>query len=95
MINARDIILRPIVTEKTMKDYDDRSKVTFEVKKGSDKTIVRQAVEEIFNVKVDQVNMINVKPKKRRIGKYSGKTKGVCKAIVKLQAGYEIKLFDV
>ena len=94
MSNARDIIIRPIVTEKTMKDYDDLNIVTFEVAKGANRTQVRQAVEEIFSVKVDRVNMVNVRPKKRRIGKYSGTTNAVCKALVKLAAGYDIKLFD-
>lgn len=94
MSNARDIIIRPLVTEKTMNDYDNLRKVTFQVAKGCNRTQVRQAVEEIFNVKVEKVNMVNVRAKKRRIGKYSGKTSAVCKAIVSLAEGYEIKLFE-
>ncbi len=95
MSNAREIILRPIVTEKTMRDYDNQRKVTFEVAKGVNKTQVRQAIEEIFKVKIEKINMANVHPKKRRIGKYSGTTKAIHKAIVKLAEGEEIKLFDV
>jgi large subunit ribosomal protein L23 len=94
MSNARDVIIRPIVTEKSMKDYDNLNIVTFQVAKGVNRTQVRQAVEEIFSVKVKRVNMINVAPKKRRVGKYSGKTSAVYKALVKLAEGYEIKLFD-
>ena len=94
MSNARDIIIRPIVTEKTMHDYDNERKVTFEVAKGTNKTQIKLAIEEIFNVKIDKVNMINVRAKKRRIGKYSGLTNSKCKAIVKLAPGSDLKLFD-
>jgi len=94
MSNPRDIIIRPLITEKSMKGYDHENKVTFEVAKGANKTHVKQAVEEIFNVKVEKVNMINVRAKKRRIGKYSGVTNSKCKAVVKLAPGSELKLFD-
>ena len=95
MSNAREIIIAPIVTEKTMKDYDNEHKVTFEVAKGTNRTQVRQAIEEIFHVKIAKINMVNVRPKTKRMGKYKGQTKAVCKAIVKLAEGEEIKLFDV
>lgn len=94
MSNAKDIILRPIVTEKTMKAYDNENKVTFSVAKGTNKTAVRQAIEEIYNVKVEKVNMINVAPKTKKVGRNVGKTNAIYKAIVKLAAGQEIKLFD-
>lgn len=51
MTNARDIIVRPLVTEKTMK-CEDANTVVFEVKKGTNKIAIKQAIEEIFNVKV-------------------------------------------
>lgn len=94
MSEAREVIIRPIVTEKTMKDYDNFGKVTFQVKKGCNRTQVKQAVEEIFNVKVDRVNMVNVRPKKKRVGKYVGKTNSMTKAIVKLQPGHQLELFS-
>ena len=59
MSNARDIIIRPIITEKTMKLMDTDNKITFAVAKGANKTKVRLAVEEIFGVKVEQVNRIS------------------------------------
>lgn len=93
MNKARDIIIRPIITEKSMKCMDADNKVTFEVAKGSNKTEVKQAVEEIFNVKVEKVNILNVKPKTKRMGKYVGKTKAVRKAIVKIVEGQDINLF--
>ena len=93
MSNARDIIIRPIITEKSMKLMDAENKITFEVAKGSNKTEVKQAVESIFNVKVEKVNMVNCKPKTKRMGKYVGTTSAVRKAIVKLAEGSDINLF--
>ena len=93
MNNYRDIIVRPIITEKTMKMMESDNKVTFEVAKGSNKTLVKQAVEAIFNVKVVSVNILNTKPKAKRVGKYTGTTKVVRKAIVKIAEGQEISLF--
>ena len=93
MNNYRDIIVRPIITEKTMKMMESDNKVTFEVAKGTNKTEVRQAVEAIFNVKVVSVNILNTKPKAKRVGKYTGTTKVVHKAIVKIAQGQDINLF--
>lgn len=93
MSNARDIIIRPIITEKTMKLMDSDNKVTFEVAKGTNKTAIRQAIEEIYNIKPVSVNVVNVCPKTKRVGKYVGKTSAYKKAIVKLPEGQDIELF--
>lgn len=93
MNNYKDIIIRPIITEKTMRYMDEDNKVTFEVKKGANKTLIKQAVESIFGVDVVSVNVVNVKPKTKRMGKYVGKTNKRRKAIVKLKEGSEINLF--
>ena len=93
MNNYKDIIIRPIITEKTMKYMDADNKVTFEVKKGTNKTQIRQAVENILHVDVEKVNIVNVKPKEKRMGKYVGTTSAVHKAIVKIKAGQDIDLF--
>lgn len=93
MSNARDIIIRPIITEKSMKIMDAENKITFEVAKGANKVEIRQAIEEIFNVKVVKVNVMNCLPKTKRVGRYVGKTNHVRKAIVTLAEGQEIKLF--
>jgi large subunit ribosomal protein L23 len=92
MSNPRDIIVRPLITEKTMRLQDADNKVTFEVKKGVNKTAVKIAIEEIFNVKVEKVNIMNCRPKQKRVGKYTGETSAVRKAIVKLAAGHKINL---
>ena len=93
MNNYRDIIIRPITTEKSMRYMDEDNKVTFEVAKGTNKIEVARAVEHIFGVDVEKVNIMNVKPKKKRVGRYVGKTKAVRKAIVKIKAGQDIDLF--
>lgn len=92
MTNARDIIIRPLITEKTMKMMQDNNCVTFVVAKGVNKTQIRQAVESIFSVKVESVNTVNVRPKKKRVGKYTGTTSAYKKAIVKLPEGQDIDL---
>ena len=93
MDNYKDIIVRPIITEKTMRYMDENNVVTFEVKKGTNKVLVKQAVEKIFGVDVENVNIVNVKPKENRMGRYVGKTKAVRKAYVKIAKGQDIDLF--
>lgn len=93
MKNPRDIIIRPIITEKSMRLMNEHNSITLEVAKGANKTEVRQAVEAIFNVKVEKVNIANCRPKDKRMGKYEGQTNAVRKAIVKLPAGQEIDIF--
>ena len=92
MSNARDIIVRPLVTEKSIKAQDDVNTVVFEVKKGSNKIQIKKAIEEIFNVKVESVNVVNQKPKAKRVGKYMGKTNAVKKAYIKLAEGSKIEI---
>ena len=93
MNNYRDIIIRPIITEKSMRYMDADNKISFEVAKGTNKVQIAQAVKAIFGVDVEKVNIINVKPKTKRVGRYVGKTKAIRKAIVKIKAGQEIDLF--
>jgi len=93
-MEARDIVLRPIVTEQTMADMDNR-KYTFEVDRRADKTAVRRAIEEIFDVNVKSVNIANVRGKMKRQGNYSGYTRKRRKAIVTLTAeSKQIKIFE-
>ena len=92
MSNARQIIIRPLVTEKSIKSQDNNNTVVFEVKKGTNKIQIKQAVEEIFSVKVESVNVVNQKPKNKRMGRYQGMTKQVKKAYVKLKEGSKIDI---
>lgn len=93
-MNARDIIKRPIITESSVAAMDEK-KYTFEVDVRANKTQVRQAIEEIFGVEVKQVNIMNVRGKFKRVGKYAGYTKKRRKAIVALtQDSKDIEIFS-
>ena len=94
MSNSRDVIVRPLVTEKTIRSNELDNTVVFEVKKGTNKVQIKQAIEEIFNVKVDSVNVVNQKPKAKRMGRYVGKTKNLKKAYVKLKEGFKIDVLQ-
>lgn len=88
----RDIIKAPIITEKSADLAQNLNTITFRVDPKANKTEIKQAIEAIFNVKVESVNTINVKPRKKRVGRYVGKTNKVKKAIVKLKEGSTIDL---
>lgn len=93
-MNARDIILRPVINEKSTNLMDDK-KYTFDVLLTATKTQVRNAVEEIFDVKVKNVNIMNVRGKDKRVGRYTGKTARRRKAIVTLtNDSNDIKIFQ-
>ncbi len=91
MENYRDIIKGPIMTEKSSNLAQDNI-ITLSVDPKANKTQIKQAVEKIFDVEVESVNTINVRPKKKRVGKYTGYTNKVKKAIVKLKEGSSIEL---
>lgn len=92
MSNARDIIVKPIVTEKSIALQETRNVYVFEVLKSANKINIKQAIEEIFNVKVASVNTVNVQPKTKRVGRYVGKTKAYKKAYVELKQGSKIEI---
>ncbi len=91
MKHYSDIIIAPVVTEKTM-TLRNENVYTFKVAKDANKTEIKKAVEEAFNVQVKSVNTLNTKSKKRRVGKYQGRTKTYKKAIVTLKDGSSIEL---
>ena len=93
-MESRDVILRPVITEASMSELDNK-RYTFDVDTRATKTQVKAAVEDIFDVKVAKINVMNVKGKKKRMGRYEGYTKKRRKAIVTLtNDSNEIKLFD-
>ena len=83
-MEARDIIIAPVLTEKSYQDIESK-KYVFRVAKNANKTEIRTAVEKIFDVKVEKVNTINCRGKKKRMGRYEGYTPAYKKAIVKLK----------
>ncbi len=91
---AQDIIIRPIITEKSM-DGIANKRYTFEVAKTANKVEIRKAVEELFSVSVDKVNTINVRGKNKRMGVHAGRTRSWKKAIVTLKENSKtISFFD-
>ena len=91
---AHDVIVRPIISEKSMDGIADKV-YTFEVAIGANKTEIRQAVESVFGVKVDKVNTARTMGKMRRQGRYIGRTPEVKKAVVTLKADSKgIEFFD-
>ena len=96
-MNSRDIIVRPLVTEKTIKSQEAKNTVVFEVKKGVNKIAIKQAIEDIFNVKVSKVNVVNCPTKQRRMGKYGQyhyTTKAIKKAYITLAEGSHIEILS-
>lgn len=87
-----DMIFAPVITEKSAA-MEQEGKYVFKVDVRANKTQVKQAIEKIFNVKVEKVNIMNTHPKDRRVGRYTGKTNRYKKAIVKLAKGSTIS-FD-
>ena len=83
-IKALDVIIAPIVTEKSMKLQQEENKVTVKVAPKANKTEIKIAFESIFNVKVVGVNIVNVRAKSKRVGRYEGKVSGYKKAIITL-----------
>lgn len=82
-MRAQDIVIRPIITEKSMLGIADK-KYTFEVAKSATKVDIARAVEELFKVKVDKVNTVHVRGHLRRQGRYEGYTRAWKKAYVTL-----------
>lgn len=89
-LTSYDIIIRPILTEKSHRMMGE-GKYVFEVNPNANKGQIKEAVEHIFNVKVEKVNVINVKSKPKRRGIFVGKSRRWKKAIVTLKEGYVIK----
>lgn len=81
---AQDIIVRPVITEKSMAGIPFK-KYTFRVAKDANKIEIAQAVEELFGVKVAKVNTLHVRGRSKRVGKYTGYTSDWKKAIVTLK----------
>lgn len=84
-MNMYDIVRKPVITEKSMSEMADK-KYTFIVDINANKTEIKDAVEQIFKVKVDRVNTIRVLGKMKRQGKFEGRRPSYKKAIVKLTA---------
>jgi large subunit ribosomal protein L23 len=92
-MHSREVIIAPVVSEKSYSLIED-NKYSFRVHPKAHKTQIRQAVEELFEVKVEGVNVVQVRSKPKRRGMHRGKKPGWKKAIVQLREGDRIEIFE-
>ena len=92
--DARAVVIAPVVSEKSYGQIAERRKYTFRVHKDAHKTQIRQAVEELFEVHVERVNIVKVQPKPKRRGTSKGTRPGWKKAIVQVREGDTIEIFQ-
>jgi large subunit ribosomal protein L23 len=92
-LHPNEVLLAPVVSEKSYSLIADR-KYSFKVHKDAHKTQVRQAVEELFGVRVENVNISHVRPKPKRRGAIRGTKPGWKKAIVQVREGDTIEIFE-
>ena len=92
-LHPNEVLLAPVVSEKSYSLIADR-KYSFRVHPDAHKTQIRQAVEELFEVKVERVNVSQVKPKPKRRGLHRGKKPGWKKAVVQVREGETIEIFE-
>jgi large subunit ribosomal protein L23 len=92
-LHPSQVLIRPVVSEKSYEQIQT-NQYTFRVHKDAHKTQIRQAVEELFDVKVERVNVVKVQPKPKRRGNIKGTRPGWKKAIVQLRKGDSIEIFE-
>jgi large subunit ribosomal protein L23 len=92
-LDVREVLLAPVVTEKAYAGVEV-NRYAFRVHPDAHKTQIRQAVEELFDVKVERVNVLKVQPKPKRRGVHRGTKQGWKKAIVQLRRGDTIEIFQ-
>ncbi len=93
MMDFYQIVKKPLITEKGTKQKGQSNQIAFEVGRGANKILVKNAIESIFKVKVLNVNIMNVKGKERRLGRNVGRKADWKKAIVRLAPGENIEFF--
>ncbi len=93
-MNIFEIIRRPIFTEKAMNLKEAEGKIVVEVHPNANKVQIKKAFEECFKVKVDEVAVINIKPRVKRVGIHFTKTKRLKKAIITLKPGEKLDLVE-
>ena len=93
-MNPHDVLIRPLLTEKITSIRETKNAIAFAVDGKATKIDVKRAVEKIFQVKVDSVNVQNVLGKRKRQGRYLGKRADWRKAIVTLKEGEKVDLYE-
>lgn len=95
MIHPREIIIAPMLTEKSLLEKETHNRYIFRVSINANKIEIRRAIEKVFAVKVVKINTIRMKGKPKRMGKYEGRRPDWKKAIVTIQADQTIPDFEV
>ena len=93
-MNVHDLILRPLVTEKSTAMREDENKVCFVVRRDANRVEIKTAIEATLNVKVKKVNVLNMTGKTKRLNRFVGKRRDWKKAIVTLHKGEKVDLFE-
>ncbi len=94
MRDARSIVIRPVVTERSTELADSRDTYTFVVARDANKIEIRNAIETMFGVRVKDVRTMNYRGKLRRVGRSLGRRPGYKKALVKLAEGERIDVYE-
>jgi large subunit ribosomal protein L23 len=89
-----DIIKGPLITEKATIQKEESNQLTFEVDRGANRVEIRQAVEKLFNVRVEKVRTMQMKGKFKRMGRSLGKRRDWKKAVVTLAEGHKVEFFE-
>ena len=92
--SAREILIRPLMTEKSMRQKEEQNTVAFRVRPDANKVEIRTAVESVFNVKVTAVRTASYEGKLKRMGRFQGRRSDWKKAVVTLAAGHKIDLVE-
>ena len=93
-LHPNEVLLAPVVSEKSYEQIETDHKYSFRVHPDAHKTQIRQAVEELFDVKVERVNVVKVQSKPKRRGMARGRKPGWKKAIVQIRPGESIEIFE-
>ena len=93
MSNAHDILIRPVLTEKSTDLSGSGDKIVFRVKRDATKTQIKHAVEQLFGLSVKSVNTMTMPSKPKRVGRFSGRRSGFKKAVITLRDGEAFDLF--
>jgi large subunit ribosomal protein L23 len=93
-MDPHQVILRPVISEKSYNLIESEGQYTFEVDRRANKNQIKRAVESAFDVRVKKVNTVNVRSKPKRQGLTRGRTATWKKAVVKLVEGDRIELFE-
>jgi large subunit ribosomal protein L23 len=92
--DPRQVLIRPLMTEKTMRQKEELNTVAFKVRPDANKVEIRTAVESVFNVKVTAVRTASYEGKLKRMGRFQGRRSDWKKAVVTLAAGHKIDLVE-